>query len=267
VPDLDAAQWVAVVTALLLVGAAKTSFSGLGVVAVALFALALPARASTGALLPVLLVGDVLAVAFYRRHAEWPRLLRLLPWVALGVVLGALLVGRVDDGQMRRLIGVSLLVVLAASVLRGRLERRARQPAAPVSADPLAATDAGLDASPRSEAALLVPLVGVLAGALTMLANAAGPLMAVYLLSAGLPVMAFLGTSAWFFLVVNAFKVPFSVGLGLLTPATALLALASAPGVLAGGLLGRAVAGRVSQRVFERATLVLTLVAAVRLLL
>jgi uncharacterized membrane protein YfcA len=246
VPDLDLAQWLAVVPALLLVGAAKTSFSGLGVVAVALFALALPARASTGALLPVLLLGDVLAVAFYRRHADWPRLVRLLPWVAVGVVAGALLVGKVDDAQMRRLIGGSLLVVLAASLQRTRLERSAQR--------------RGL------EAGLLVPVVGVLAGALTMLANAAGPLMAVYLLAAGLPVMSFLGTSAWFFLVVNAFKVPFSVGLGLLTPATLALALVAAPAVLVGALLGRAVAGRVGQQLFERVTLVLTFVAAVRLL-
>jgi uncharacterized membrane protein YfcA len=246
VPDLDLAQWLAVVPALLLVGAAKTSFSGLGVVAVALFALALPARASTGALLPVLLLGDVLAVAFYRRHADWPRLLRLLPWVAVGVVGGALLVGKVDDAQMRRLIGGSLLVVLAASLLRTRLEGSAQRRG--------------------PEAGLLVPLVGVLAGALTMLANAAGPLMAVYLLAAGLPVMSFLGTSAWFFLVVNAFKVPFSVGLGLLTPATLALALVAAPAVLVGALVGRAVVGRVGQQLFERVTVVLTLVAAVRLL-
>lgn len=240
-PDLEPLQWLTVVVALLLVGAAKTSFSGLGVVAVALFALALPARASTGVLLPLLLVGDVLAVLFYRRHADWGRLLRLFPWVAVGVVLGALVVGSVDDRQMRRLIGLALLVVLAASVLQ-------RRRAVPLAPGPL------------------VPLVGVLAGALTMLANAAGPLLSLYLLASGLPVLAFLGTSAWFFLVVNAAKVPFSVGLGLLDGPALVLALVTAPAVLVGALVGRAVVGRVSQVVFERATLGLTLAAAVRLL-
>lgn len=246
-PELGPAQWTAVVVALLLVGAAKTSFSGLGVVAVALFALALPARESTGALLPLLLVGDLLAVLLYRRHADWRRLGRLLPWVAVGVALGALVVGRVDDDQMRRLIGLTLLGVLAAALLQRRLARAAEQL--------------------PPEARWAVPLVGVLAGALTMLANAAGPLLSLYLLAAGLPVLSFLGTSAWFFLVVNAFKVPFSVGLGLITGPTLVLALVTAPAVVVGALVGRVVVQRVDQALFERVTLGLTFVAAVRLVL
>lgn len=246
-PDLAPLQWVSVLGALVLVGAAKTSFSGLGVVAVALFALALPARESTGTLLPLLLVGDLLAVLFYRRHADWRRLVRLLPWVALGVVGGALVVGSVDDGQMRRLIGLVLLAVLAAALLQRRLAGRAGHLAA--------------------EAPWLVPLVGVLAGGLTMLANAAGPLMSLYLLAAGLPVLSFLGTSAWFFLVVNAFKVPFSVGLGLISGPSLALAAVTAPAVLVGAVVGRLLVERVDQVRFERITLGLTFAAAVRLLL
>ena len=251
-PALDPVQWLLVVSALVVVGAAKTSFSGLGVVAVALFALALPARESTGALLPVLLVGDAVAVACYRRHADWARLARLFPWVAAGVVAGALLVGRVDDAQMRRLIGASLLVVLAATVLRRRLE--------PVAAG------MGSDTGAAPETRWFVAVVGVLAGTLTMLANAGGPVVNLYLLAAGLPVFAFLGTSAWFFLVVNAFKVPFSAGLGLISGSSLLLAVVTAPAVLAGALAGRAVVPYVDQVLFERVTLAFTLVAAVRLL-
>lgn len=245
-PELDPAQWLTVVLALLLVGAAKTSFSGLGVVAVALFALALPARESTGALLPLLLLGDVLAVLLYRRHADWRRLGRLLPWVAGGVALGALVLGRVDDVQVRRLIGLTLLVVLATALVQRRL-RRAAEHVPP-------------------EARWLVPVVGVLAGALTMVANAAGPLMSLYLLAAGLPVLSFLGTSAWFFLVVNAFKLPFSVGLGLITGPSLVLAVLTSPAVLIGAHLGRVLVGRVDQVRFERITLALTFGAAVRLL-
>lgn len=245
-PDLEALEWVVVVVALLLVGASKTSFSGLGVVAVALFALALPARESTGALLPLLLLGDVVAVLYYRRHADWHRLTRLLPWVALGVLGGALLLRGADDQQVRRLIGLVLLAVVAVAVLQRRL-RRAAEHLPP-------------------ETRWLVPLVGVLAGVLTMLANAAGPLMSLYLLAAGLPVLSFLGTSAWFFLVVNALKVPFSVGLGLITPDVLLLAVVTAPAVLVGAVAGRAVVQRVDQVRFERVTLGLTVAAAVRLL-
>jgi uncharacterized membrane protein YfcA len=243
--SLDAVQWVVLLAALFLVGFSKTGVSGTGTVAVALFALVLPTRQSTGVLLPLLLIGDVVAVLSYRRHADWPRLIRLFPWVALGVVAGALVVRRVDDAQMRRLIGVILVVIVVVHLWN---RRRARE-------DSLA--------HHRPVAAL----AGVLAGFATMTANAAGPIMAVYLLAAGLPMLGFLGTSAWFFLTINAFKVPFSVALGLITPATLVFTVLGAPAVLAGAAAGRAVIGRIDRTLFERLTLGLTLLAAVRLLL
>jgi uncharacterized protein len=243
-PALDAAQWALVLLALFFVGFSKTGVSGAGTVAVALFALVLPAKLSTGVLLPLLLVGDVVAVAVYRRHADWPRLFKLFPWVAAGVIAGAFIVHWVDDTQMRRLIGGILLGITAIHLWNKR-----RGP------------DAGLP-HPRTVAAV----AGVLGGIATMTANAAGPIMALYLLAAGLPMLKFLGTSAWYFLTINAFKVPFSVGLGLITPATLAFGAMAAPAVLVGAAAGRAAIKRISRTVFERATLAFTLVAAVRLL-
>ncbi|WP_184548450.1 sulfite exporter TauE/SafE family protein [Streptosporangium becharense] len=243
-PSLDIAQWVVVLLSLFLVGFSKTGVSGAGTVAIALFALVLPTKQSTGMLLPLLLVGDVVAVLSYRRHADWPRLLRLFPWVAAGVVAGAVVVRWVDDAQMRRLIGGILLAITAV-----HLWNRRRGP------------DASL-ARHRPVAAL----AGLLAGFATMTANAAGPIMALYLLAAGLPILGFLGTSAWFFLSINAFKVPFSVALGLITPATLVFAAFTAPAVLAGAAAGRAVVGRIDRTWFERVTLALTVLAALRLL-
>ncbi|MGV9773571.1 sulfite exporter TauE/SafE family protein [Streptosporangium sp. NPDC003464] len=244
-PTLDALQWAVILLSLFLVGFSKTGVSGAGTVAVALFALVLPAKQSTGILLPLLLVGDVVAVVAYRRHADWPKLVRLFPWVAAGVAAGAVVVRWVDDTQMRRLIGGILLVILAV-----HLWNRRRGPE-----DSLAHR--------RPVAAL----TGFFAGAATMTANAAGPVMALYLLAAGLPILGFLGTSAWFFLIINAFKVPFSVALDLVTPATLGFAALTFPAVLAGAAAGRVVIGRIDRKLFERITVALTLLAAVRLLL
>ncbi|SNT51325.1 hypothetical protein SAMN05216276_105338 [Streptosporangium subroseum] len=243
-PPLDALQWAVALLALFLVGFSKTGVSGAGTVAVALFAFVLPTRLSTGVLLPLLLVGDVVAVAVYRRHADWPRLLRLSPWVAAGVVAGALVVGWADDAQMRRLIGGILLAILAV-----HLWNRRRGP------------DASL-----AHHRLIAALAGIFAGFATMTANAAGPIMALYLLAAGLPMLGFLGTSAWFFLTLNAFKVPFSVALGLITPATLAFGALTAPAVLAGAVAGRMIISRIDRKFFEWTTVALTLVAAVRLL-
>jgi hypothetical protein len=113
----------------------------------------------------------------------------------------------------------------------------------------------------------LAAVLGLLAGIATMLANAAGPIMLAYLLAMQLPKNQFLGTSAWFFLCINLFKVPFSAGLGLITPASLLLDLVLAPALVGGAFLGVYLARRMPQKAFQIAVQGLTAAAAVLLLL
>jgi len=227
-------------------GLSKTGIAGVGVLAVALFANALPARASTGALLPLLLCADLIGVALYRKHAVWSHVLKLLPWVAVGIVSGYFALDRVSNAQVQRMIGGILLVMVALHVWRQR------------QADQLT------DRMPHTF--WFAALTGFLAGFTTMVANAAGPVMGLYLLAIGLPKLAFIGTGAWFFMLVNAFKVPFSVHLGLIHAESlqmdALLILPMIPGALLGPVLLK----RLNQRAFEIMVLALTVIAAGRLL-
>ena len=249
--DISAATWALLAVGAATVGFSKTAVGGVGQIGVAIFAALLPARESTGVLLPLLLVGDVTAVSIYRRHASWPILLRLLPLVAVGIAVGVVFIASVDDTTMRRAIGAILLVLVGFHLVQRRLtgEPRAGEPLAPL-ARPDVAT-AGY---------------GVLSGFTTMVANSGGPPTSLYLLRMGLSVDVFIGTLAWFFLVVNLAKLPFSAGLGLITPASLLLDLALAPAVVLGALLGRVVIVRVRQQVFERLVLVLVAASAVLLL-
>jgi len=211
-----------------------------------LFANALPARASTGALLPLLLCGDLFGVAFFRKHASWPHLWRLFPWVGAGVVAGYFALGHVSNTQVQRMIGGILLGMVALHAWRQR------------QADHLN------DRLPH--ALWFAALTGFLAGFTTMVANAAGPVMGLYFLAIGLPKLAFIGTGAWFFMLVNAFKVPFSVHLGLIQVESlkmdALLILPMIPGAFLGPVLLK----RLNQRAFELMVLALTVIAAGRLL-
>lgn len=248
-PDgLTAGDLALLVVAALLVGVAKTALGGLASISVAVFAAVLPARESTGVLLPLLMVGDVFAVTAYREHARWGTLLRLVPTVAVGVVVGAVFVARVDDVTMRRTIGALLLLLVAVNVWL----RRARP------AD--AGTHSGLRR--RVEAGGY----GTLAGFTTMVANAGGPVMSLYLLAMRLPMLAFLGTASWFFALVNAAKVPFSVGLGLITVPSLVLDAALAPAVVAGAFAGRRIIARIDQVLFERLVVVFTVLSALNLL-
>jgi uncharacterized membrane protein YfcA len=246
---LDAWQWALLALAAFLAGLSKTGISGIGTFAVAIFAIVLPARESVGAVLPILICADVVAVIAYRRHAVWPHLLRLFPWAALGIILGYTALGRIDGGQVGPLVGSILLVVVALQWWRQR--RATRQ--------------GGELEVPRS--LVFVAVTGILAGFTTMVANAAGPIMVVYLLAMRLPKMEFIGTGAWYFLLLNLFKVPFSTQLGLINPLSLLLDLRLAPVAIAGALSGRALIPHINQRLFETLAVVFTVVAAIRLLL
>jgi uncharacterized membrane protein YfcA len=246
-PELSANAWPALALAAGVVGFAKTAIGGAAAVAVVLFAAVLPARESTGALLPLLIVGDVLAVALYRRHGSGATLLRILPGVLPGLLLGAWFVSVVDDRAMRLSIGAILVVMTSVQLVqRGRTR----------AADP-----------PPEPHLLLSIAVGVLAGFATMAANAGGPVMTLYLILAGLPMLSMLGTGAWFFLSVNLAKVPLSTGLGLISWSSLAMDALLVPALLAGGLVGALTVRRIGQRAFELAALGLGLVTALLLVL
>ena len=86
VGDLNTLQWVLLALGAFVTGLSKTGIAGLGILSVVLFANALPAKSSTGALLPLLVAADLIGVAIFRKHANWKQLWRLFPWVAGGVV-------------------------------------------------------------------------------------------------------------------------------------------------------------------------------------
>jgi uncharacterized membrane protein YfcA len=239
-------QWLLLGLGAFFSGLSKTGITGLGVLPVALFANALPARASTGALLPLLLCGDLFGVAFFRKHASWPHLWRLFPWVMVGIVAGYLALGRVGDLAIQRLIGAVLLGMVGLHFWRRRQpdQSNARMP----------------------HTAWFAALTGILAGFTTMVANAAGPVMGLYLLAIGLPKLAFIGTGAWFFMLVNASKVPFSVNLGLITPHSLVMDALLAVPMIPGALLGPIIVRHINQKSFEIMVLALTVIAALKLL-
>lgn len=242
-PELTCAGWLLLCTATLLIGFAKTAIGGVAAVAVVIFALVLPARESTGALLPLLLCGDVLAIRLYRRHASWPILLRLIPGVVPGLLLGAWFVDQADDTLMGRSIG---LILLAMTVLQ-LWQRRYRVPA-PVDGTLNPALTFG---------------TGAVAGFATMTANAGGPVMTLYLVMAGLPVLGMLGTGAWFFLMVNLAKVPLSASLDLITlPGLAMDAVLM-PAMVLGAWLGVVAIRRIDQVAYERIAVALAGISSV----
>ena len=229
----------------LLVGVSKTGIAGLGMLFVVMFANVIPAKQSSGFVLPLLIFGDVVAVWSYRAHAKWAHVWRLIPWTAAGVVFGYFAMDSIDDRQASVLIGSIILVMVSV-----QLWRRAR-----AKPDEIA-----------GHGVWFAPTVGVLAGFTTLVANAAGPLMAIYLLAMRLPKMEYMGTGAVFFLLLNVFKVPFMVDLGLITTDSFGFNLMLAPAVFLGAMLGRMLLPKINQKLFENLALGLSALAGMRLM-
>lgn len=246
-PELPALAWVLLAVSAFITGISKTALPGVGMVSIAVFAAVLPTKESTGTLLLLLITADLFAIIAYRRHVEWRQLVKLAPAVVVGLGLGVVFMAFADDVLAQRTIGVILLAVIIITLVRRRAQRAIQE-----------------HQPPQRVAAAVY---GGLGGFTTMVANAAGPVMSMYFIAARFPVMQFLGTGAWFFFLVNVAKVPFSIGLGLITPEGVALDLVLIPLVCIGALSGLWLAKRLNQARFESIVVVLTIIGALYLLL
>lgn len=244
-PDLTTTQWYLAVFAALGIGIAKSGFSGVGLFPVVVFAGIFGAKVSTGALLPMLIVGDISSLLAFRQHARWDYVRRILPPAVIGILAGWLLMQELDETAFRPVVGI---VVLGLTMLQIARMWRPRWFA------------------DIPHATWFAWSLGLFAGFTTMVANAAGPIVAIYLLAVSLPKYEYVGASAWFFLIVNVFKVPFSASLGLIERDTLLFNAALAPLIVVGLLAGRWLVHRIPQRLFDSLLLLFAGVAALRLI-
>jgi len=243
--DLDLFGWVVVAVCAVMVGTTKTGMPGLGILIVPLMALVLPTRQSTGILLGILILADLFAVTYHRRNARWGHVLRLLPAAFAGIVAGYFGLKFVNDQQLKPIIGGIVLVMLGVNYWRTRAK--------------------GED-TPVPTQWWFAVVLGFMAGVTTMMANAAGPVMIIYLLAMRLPKVEFVGTGAWFFFVVNWLKVPFSANLELMTSESVKLNLMMLPFIAIGAVAGIFLLKRIPQKAFNVIVQILAAAAAIKLL-
>ncbi len=249
-PEFSVFQWLLAVLAATGVGVSKSGLPGISLLHVVIFAHLFPGLASTGVLLPLLVAGDVGAVLLFRRHAQWEHVFRTLPPALLGVALGWAVMGWT---QRQGIPAVRFNPVIGGIVLTLALVQLGRN------------WKPDLFARVPSSAGFAWTM-GLIAGVTTMLANAAGPVMALYLLAVALPKAAFVGTAGWFFLLINLCKVPFSAQLGLIQASSLTFNLLLVPATVAGLLLGRSLVARLPQKWFDSLVLLFALFAAAKLL-
>lgn len=253
---LTPAGWILPIACALLIGMSKAGLPGLGTIAVPLMAMVFPPTLSTGILLPILITGDLFGVIYYHRHADWKVLFRLMPAALAGIIIGFFLMKlllRGDIDQANEIIRISIGALVLALVLLNLLKQR------------LHLTE--LNDLPPKWSLFIAIVFGVLAGITTQIANAAGPITLIYLLAMHLPKETFIGTSAWYFCIMNWCKVPFMIGLGSITTPSILFNLKLIPVVFIGAMLGILISSKMSRKSFEKWIVLLTVLAALKLLI
>jgi uncharacterized membrane protein YfcA len=242
--DLTTTAWAMAILAALSVGVSKAGFGGVGVIQVYLMA-ELFGKESVGILLPMLIVADLMVFPAYRKHGSWPPVWKLL-WPALiGMTAGFFLLDWMPENLAKPLIGIIILTMAGLQLVRKWKPE---------------------SFSVFAESKSYGAGAGVVAGFATMVANAAGPVFQLFLISRKIPKMELVGIGVRFFLLVNLIKLPFTGGLGMTTVDSLLFNLKLVPIILLGVVVGKWMLVRVSQLWFERIVLGFAIFAGSKLL-
>lgn len=244
VETLATQQWFWLGLAVMLVAMSKAGITGIGNLAIPMLALVFGGKASTGILLPILVMADLMAILFYRRTVEWKYLRKLLPWSILGIILGTWLGKDIPANIFLFLMGIVILIgVLVTLYMEFRKVKKI--PDFP-----------GLSAG-----------TGILGGVSTMIGNAAGPIMSVYFLAMQLPKNIFIGTKAWFFFILNFSKVPLHVFFWeTISWDTFLINLCTLPFIIIGAFIGKRVVKYIPEKGYRWLIIGVTGFAAIVLL-
>lgn len=230
----------------LLIGMSKTGIQGINTISIPLLALAFGAKPSTGLILPMLCFADIIAVAYYRRNAEWKYILKLLPATIVGFFIAIIADRYVPEDQFRKLMAVCIFAGLLVMLRRENPDK-----------------EGGVQ-----NKWWFGPAFGLAGGFTTMIGNAAGPVMAVYLLSMKLPKLSFVGTSAWFFLIVNYLKLPLQIFVwDNISVRTLTVNLITIPFIIIGAVLGIILVKRFPESSYRKFVIIMTILSTAMLLL
>ena len=237
-------QWVLVFLAAAIIGMSKAGIGSISIITVSILAWIFGSRASTGMVLPMLIFADILAVKHYKRHALWEHLVKLLPWIAVGVVLAAVFGHLINDRLFKQLMAAIILISLFALIY---FEKK-----------PMASVP---------DHWLFSGSMGLLTGFTSMIGNLAGGFSNVYFISMRVLKNNFIGTAAWMFFLLNLFKLPFHIWIWkTVTPATFKLNLVMIPVITGGFYLGAFLVRKLNEKGFREVILWLTIVSSLLVL-
>ena len=234
-------EFILAFSSALLIGIAKSGLKGLGLLIVTFMALAYGSKTSTGIVLPLLLLGDILAVYYYNRHAQWNHLKSLIPGMIIGVLIRVSIGRDIDEVLFNKMMSVIILLSLVIMIWSERKKN--------IQVD---------------KYRFFAPFTGVIAGFTTMIGNLAGPFVNIYFLITRIPKNQFIGTAAWLYLVINIVKTPFHIfSWGTITKSSLLIDLYLAPMIFLGFFIGVRIVKVINEKLFRQLVFIATAIGAI----
>lgn len=226
-------------------GVSKAGIKGIAIIIVTLMALAFGAKQSTGLIVPMLIVGDIFAVIYYNKHVQWKYLVRFLPWMMAGVLIGVLIGKDLDEDTFK--IGMAIIILGSVIMMYWWDKRKSK-------VVPTHWAFAGF--------------MGIMAGITTMIGNLAGAFSNIFFLAMRLPKNEFIGTAAWLFFIINIFKMPFHIFVWKTVSVDSLLIdLKLIPGILMGLFVGVRLVKIIKEDFYRKMILILTAFGALLILI
>lgn len=239
--DFSFISWTLIFIGAFIIGLSKAGLKGIDMMNVTIMAIVFGGKASTGIVLPLLCVADIMAVWYYNRHAQWPHFWKLLPWMVVGILIGVFTGKDINEALFRKIMAI--IIVLTVIIMLW-LELR-KTPLVPHNI-------------------FFAAGLGLVSGFTTMLGNLAGAFSNIYFLAMRMVKNDFIGTAAWVFLVINLFKLPFQVFYWKNITASSLKTdLMLLPAMLLGFWLGLKLVAKIKDEGYRRVILLLTLAGAV----
>ena len=239
--QLDPWHWFLAILAAFLLGISKSGLKGITVLIVTLLVLVFGGKASTGIMMPLLITGDILAVIYYNRHANWKYLFKLLPWMIVGVLFGAYFGKDLPEDLFKK--GMAMIILFTVFIMLWFDQKK----------DVKVPDYTWFAAS-----------MGLSAGFTTMIGNLAGAFSNLFFLAMRVPKNVFIGTTAWLFFIINLFKLPFHIFYWeTITLDSFKVNLFLIPFVIVGLLIGIRIVDLIKETFYRKMILVLTAVGAI----
>jgi len=219
-----------------LLGISKSGIKGIATLIVTGFALIYGAKNSTGILMPLLLVGDIFAITYYKSYVDWSYIIKLIPWMVFGVLIGVIGGSYISDDLFK--YGMAVIILFSVSLMYLMESKKEKK-------------------IPKN--LIFVSSMGTLAGFTTMVGNLAGAFSNIYFLAIRIPKNTFIGTAAWLFFIINSFKIPFHIwSWGTINEASILKSIQLVPFVILGLVVGVILVKKINDNTFRKLILFLT---------